>query len=165
MEQVVDEYHALHPDVTVELVPVVSGTDHQVWLTTRLAGGRAPNIVWHHFFWRNTEGIDTWVPLNEYLEGPNPYVAEGQPGSERWADLFPDFVMAQTRAGDDAWYQVSMDWVEAGLFLNNEVLANAGVEPDWNNWADFVADCRTLRDSGVEPFGVFMQISDWSNWM
>ena len=88
IEEIVAEYNEMHADLTVELIDSIpSGTDYRVWLQTRLAGGQAPNIAWQQFADRNREGIDTWVPLNEFLERPNPYVAEGQPGSERWADL------------------------------------------------------------------------------
>jgi ABC-type glycerol-3-phosphate transport system substrate-binding protein len=98
VEALMAEYQELHPDVTVELVPQVpTGTNYVTWLTTRLAAGQAPNIAWQQFYDRNREGSDVWVPLNEYLEQPNPYVPAGQPGSERWGRPLP-----QLRHGADA---------------------------------------------------------------
>ena len=158
------EYMEKKPGVTVELVPnVPTGTNYDVWFSTRLSAGQAPNIAWRQFYDRNREASKVWVPLNEYLNKPNPYVEAGQPGSEKWSDSFPDFVMAQTRAGDGNWYQVSLDWVETGLYYNKEVLQKAGVEANWKDWPSFIASCDKLRSAGVEPMGVFMT-PDWSTY-
>lgn len=164
VEQVMADYMALNPGVTVELVPSVpTGTDYRAWLTTRLAAGNAPNIVWEQFYDRNRERDEFWVPLTDFFEMPNPYVPAGQPGRERWADLFPDYVMAQTRAGDGNWYQVSMDWVETGLYINDGVMEANGLDASWTGWNDFLNDCDTLKAAGVQPVGVFMT-PEWSTY-
>jgi ABC-type glycerol-3-phosphate transport system substrate-binding protein len=164
VEELFAEYMETHPGVTVELVPYISSSDeYRTWLLTRLAAGEAPNITWEQYSDRNNEGADVWVPLTEYFEMPNPYVPEGQPGHDRWGDLFAENVLAQTRSGDGNWYQVSMDWVETGLFYNKELLSQAGVEPDWANWTEFIQDCEVLRSAGIEPVGVFMT-PEWSTY-
>lgn len=164
IEQIAADYMALNPGVTVELVPQVpTGTDYRAWLTTRLAAGQAPNISWEQFYDRNREADEFWVPLTDFLEMPNKYIEAGQPGSERWMDSFPEFVMAQTRAGDGNWYQVSLDWVETGLYINNTVMEQNGLDASWEGWNDFLADCETLRAAGVEPVGVFMT-PEWSTY-
>jgi len=164
VEAVIQDYMALNPGVTVELVPnVPTGTDYRAWLTTRLAAGNAPNIAWEQFYDRNLEGSETWVPLTDYFEMPNPYIPAGMPGSERWADSFPEFVLAQTRAGDGNWYQVSLDWVETGLYINDSVMEASGLDAQWDSWNDFLNDCDTLKAAGVQPVGVFMQPT-WSTY-
>ena len=41
----------------------------------------------------------------------------------------------------------------------------AGVEPDWANWGEFIADMHTIQDTlGVEAFGSFMPGTGWSTW-
>lgn len=164
VEGVIADYQAENPNVEVELIPYVGDSNtYRSWLLTRLAAGEAPNITWEQYSDRNTEGAEVWVDLTDYLEQPNPYVAEGQPGSERWADLFPDYVLAQIRSGDGRWYEVAVDWVETGLFYNKEVFATAGIEPDWANMSEFTADCEALRAAGVDPVGVFIT-PEWSNY-
>lgn len=164
VEQIMQEYMDLNPGVTVELVPQVpTGTDYRAWLTTRLAAGNAPNIVWEQFYDRNREAAEVWVPLGDFLEMPNKYIEAGTPGSERWVDSFPNFVMAQTRAGDGNWYQVSMDWVETGLYINTEVMEANGLDASWDGWNDYLNDCETLRAAGVEPVGIFMT-PEWSTY-
>jgi multiple sugar transport system substrate-binding protein len=166
-ESIAQAYMDEHPGVTIELVPnIPAGQDQETFLAARMAAGESPDIMWQQFYSRNTRADDWWVPLNEFFEMPNPYIEAGTPGSERWGDSFPDFVLGQTRAADGNWYQVSLDWVETGLYYNQELFAEAGIEADWENWSSFVADMRTLEEvTGVDPLGVYMLQSGWSNWV
>lgn len=167
-EALAQEYMDMHPGVTITLVPLIpAGQDAETFLAARMAAGESPDIMWQQFYSRNTRADDWWVPLNDILEMPNPYIAEGTPGSERWADSFPDFVMGQTRAADGNWYQVSLDWVETGLYYNKDLFAQAGVDPaNWTSWGAFVTDMQTLKDTtGVDPMGMYMQQTGWSNWV
>ena len=167
-EALAQEYMDAHPGVTINLVPnIPAGQDQETFLAARMAAGESPDIMWQQFYSRNTRADDWWVPLNDVLEMPNPYIEAGTPGAERWADSFPDYVLGQTRAADGNWYQVSLDWVETGLYYNREMFDAAGVDPaNWNNWSTFVSDMQTLKDTaGVDPLGVFMLQSGWSNWV
>jgi raffinose/stachyose/melibiose transport system substrate-binding protein len=167
-EEIAQEYMALHPGVTINLVPnLPAGQDFETYLAARMAAGESPDIMWQQFYSRNLRADEWWVPLNDVLEMPNPYIEEGTPGRERWADSFPDFVLGQTRAADGNWYQVSLDWVETGLYYNKEMFAEVGVDPaNWTNWSSFINDMRTLKDSlGIDPVGMYMQQSGWSNWV
>jgi hypothetical protein len=62
---------------------------------------------------------------------------------------------------------VSLDWVETGVYYNKELFAQAGVDPaNWTSWSAFVADMQTLKDAtGVDPMGMYMQQTGWSNWV
>jgi ABC-type glycerol-3-phosphate transport system substrate-binding protein len=167
-EEIVADYQALHPGVTIRLVPnLTAGVGFGPWLTARMAAGTAPDIVWEQFFLRNTvqAAQGWWVPLTDFLEMPNPYIEAGVPGSERWSDSLPDFVLGQTRAADGNWYQVSLDWVETALYYNRDLFEQAGVEAGWESWHDFVNDMQNLRETtGADPLGAFMTESGWSNW-
>jgi ABC-type glycerol-3-phosphate transport system substrate-binding protein len=163
-EQIVAEYVALHPGVTIALEPLIGSTDeYRTWLLTRLSAGQAPNITWEQYTDRNNEGSEVWVPLNEYLEMPNPYVPEGQPGSERWIELFPEDVLAKIRAKDGNYYEIVMDWVETGLFYNRSLFEQVGIDAEWNNFSEFIQDCQTIRAAGIEPVGFFVT-PEWSTY-
>jgi ABC-type glycerol-3-phosphate transport system substrate-binding protein len=157
VENVVKQYMANNPGATIQLVPYVGDPNqYRPWLLTRLSAGQAPNITWEQYSDRNTEKDQVWVPLTSYLEQPNPYVPAGQPGSVHWKDEFPDYVLAQIRASDGQWYEISMDWVETGLFYNTALLDKAGVQPNWKTWGDLLNDCQKLKASGVDPVGIFI---------
>lgn len=165
-EEIVQEYIDMHPGVTIELVDNLPADQVETLLTTRMSAGEAPDIIWQQFANRNTRGDDWWVPLNDYFEMANPYIAEGTPGSERWADSFPDFVMRQIQASDGNWYQVALDWVETGVYYNKDLFDQAGVDPStWSNWSTFIDDMNTVRDeTGIDPLGMFIRQQGWSNW-
>ena len=166
-EELVAEYEAAHPDVDIELVPnLPSGQDFETYLSARMAANQSPDIMWQQFNTRNQRGSTWWVPLNDIFDLPNPYIAAGQPGSERWADSFQDYVLNQTRAADSNWYQASLDWVETGLFYNKDIFAAAGVDPaNWKRWGDFVADMKKIKETqNVDALGSFMKQQGWSNW-
>ena len=159
-------YMEMNPNATINLIPdLSSGTSRVTWLASRTAAGETPDIAWDQFSSRNRNMDSWWTALDEYLEMPKPYIPEGIPGHERWIDSFPEFVMNQTNAPDGHWYQDSLDWVETALFYNVAMFEEAGVEADWANWGEFIADMKTLQDTlDVEALGVFHAATDWSNW-
>lgn len=164
VEELFAEYENMNPGVKVELIPYVGGSnEYRAWLLTRLAAGQAPNITWEQYSDRNREADEVWVPLTDYLQMPNRYVPQGQPGSERWIDLFPSYVLSQIQARDGHWYEIAMDWVETGLFYNKEIFAEVGIEADWQSFTEFIQDCEKLRAAGYEPVGVFMT-PEWSTY-
>ncbi len=166
-EGIAQAYMDLHPGVTITLVPdLPSGQDMETFLAARMAADQAPDIAWQQYGTRNVRGEDWWVPLNPYLEMPNPYIAEGIPGHDKWMDSLPDYVWGQTRSGDGNWYQVSLDWVETGLFYNKDLFAQAGIDPgNWTNWTKFIEDMRTLKETtGAEGLGAYVKQQGWSNW-
>ena len=165
MEDLAAQYMEMNPNATINLVPDFPDSGSTAWMTARMAAGEAPDISWDHWFRRNQEADNWWVPLNEYFERPNPYVPEGTPGRERWADSFPDYVLDYTRAPDGNWYQVSLDWVESNIYYNKELFAEAGVEPEWASWGEFIADMHHIQNTlGVDALGTFMAGAGWSNW-
>lgn len=165
MEELQAEYKKLKPDTTVTNIDHMNDVNaYQAWLVTRFTAGDQPDIAWQQFHQRNTEGDELWLPLNEYLEQPNPYVPEGQPGHDRWADLFFPNVQAQIRASDGNWYQINTNWVETGFYTNLDLLSANGVDPSaWKTWGDMIQSCKDLRAKGIEPMGVFMT-PEWSTY-
>ena len=163
-EQLLSSYKEANPDVEVDLIPYMGGSqsDYYAWLTTRIAAGDEPDVGWSHWYDRNARS-ERWLPLNEYLEGPNEYIPAGQPGHDRWMDIFDEGVMAQIRHGNGNWYQLNTNWVETGLYLNEDILTSRGLPVEWNNWSEFVDTCKALRADGIQPLGVFSSVG-WSTY-
>ncbi|MBZ0298208.1 MAG: extracellular solute-binding protein [Anaerolineae bacterium] len=166
MESIAQAYMEMHPGVTINLIAnLPAGTDYNTWLASRIAASEAPDIAWDQYAFRNQQMDNWWVALDDYLNMPNPYIEAGTPGSERWMDSLPDYVINQTRAPDGHLYQVSLDWVETALYYNVDMFKEAGVEPNWANWGAFVADMNKLRDTlGVDPVGLYQAGTGWSSW-
>jgi len=117
VEAVAQDYMDLRPGVSIELLPSREAAYNE-WLGAMMAAGTAPDIAWYQWQDRNNETRDWWAPLNEYLLAPNPYIAEGELGSERWIDTMPDNVTNNMLAGDGNWYEIALDWIEIGLIYN-----------------------------------------------
>lgn len=163
-DNLISGFQEANPDVTVEAIPYMGGsqTDYYAWLTARIAAGDEPDIGWSQWYDRNARS-ERWLPLNEYLEGPNEYIPAGQPGHDRWMDIFDEGVMAQIRAGDGNWYQVNTNWVETGLYLNEDILTSRGLPTEWDNWSSFIDTCKALRADGIQPLGMFSSVG-WSTY-
>lgn len=83
-EELVAEYEAAHPGVEIELVPnLTSGQDFET-SGARMAANESPDIMWQQFATATCVAKTWWTLLNDQFELPNPYVAEGEPGSARW---------------------------------------------------------------------------------
>ncbi len=160
LEIVADKFEQLYPDTSIEFVgvPVV-----REWLVTQLSSGLAPDIlhvnvedVWQdvHKGW--------YIPLDEYLEQPNPFVKEGEPGSEQWWDIFKYQAITRGKSAPDGkMYCISLDMIETGIFYNKDVFEEVGVTlPE--NWSHFIEIQKKLKDAGYIPFlGMMDWMTDW----
>ena len=165
VDTIVKAYMAAHPKVKVTLLPQ-AGTDAPVDMAAQIAAGTLADIVFDQFFNRNQVMDKWWAPLDKYFEMPNPYIAKGTPGSDRWMDSFDKAAMGQVRAPDGHYYQVALDWVETALFYNKAMFKKAGVDPNWKSWGEFVTAMKKVKDAnpGVDPLGAYQAGNTWSNW-
>ncbi|MCD6386634.1 carbohydrate ABC transporter substrate-binding protein, partial [Candidatus Sumerlaeota bacterium] len=146
---VADEYERLHPDVYIEFLTSadVAGGSEGEWIRTRLLGGVAPEIVEINTeaVWQDIEDKKGWwIPLDPYLNKPNPYVA----GNKRWIDLFANQSLTQAkRAPDGKLYCITLDIVETGIFYNKDILEKVGVTLP-RDWQEFLAMQEKLKQAG-----------------
>ena len=87
--EVLDEYTAEHPGVSIEWIRLPSGVSSREWMVAQQTAGTVPHIM-PAAQWIIKEDVDKdwWVVLTDALNQPNPYIAAGEPGSERWIDQF-----------------------------------------------------------------------------
>lgn len=159
-----DQYENLHPDVTIEFVPqiIMEGGSEGEAMRTKLMGGVAPEILS-----LNTEAVwpdieqkkGWWLPLDPYLDQPNPYV----PGNRAWSDLFKNQALTQAkRAPDGLLYCITFDVVETGIFYNQSLFRKHHLAIP-KDWPEFLELQQTFKDAGLIPLAtdrvVFM---DWA---
>jgi len=158
---VADDFERLFPDTRIEFVNVPSG--QREWLVTQLSAEQAPDI-----FQVNVEDIwqdvqkGWYVPLDRWLEQPNPFVAPGAPGSRRWWDLFKYQAISRGKAAPDGkMYCITYDMVETAVFYNKDIFAKLNLhEP--KNWGEFMEIHRSVKDAGYTPMITNgRNISDW----
>jgi raffinose/stachyose/melibiose transport system substrate-binding protein len=159
--ELADEWVQGYPGATVKYQRIVSpGQGEGEWLKTQLIGGIAPEIVSQNaeIAWQDTEK-GWYVPLDEYLDRPNPYVA----GNPRWIDCFANQDLVQSkRAPNGKLYCVSIDIVETGLYYNKTLLRELGITRLPETWAEMLATLSAIDAAGVTPMATDMNLgSDW----
>ncbi len=165
IDDVVAAYEAAHPNVSIQLIAQPITADARRWIVTQLTGGVAPDIIWNQPDWAAEDYRKSWlVPLTDYLDKPNPYVAAGQPGSEKWHDLFMPAIDVW-RAADDNLYVVLGDQVQVGLYYNKDLLAKAGVTEPPRTWEDMMAAAEKVKAIGAFPFAESGNNLDQLTWV
>ncbi len=153
IEVLSNEYMEAHPGSEIEIIRKPSNVADHEWIVTQQAGGTIPHIVWSHSFWIQDE-LDKgwWIALDPYFDQPNPYVASGDPGSERWLDQFYETPTEAKRLQDGKLYTVPIDLVTTFFFYNKDLFTAAGVEPP-TTYGEWITTQQKLQDSGVIPNG------------
>jgi len=169
LQTVIDRFEAKFTDTHIEVVNTPGAREY---LVTQLSAGAAPDIV-------NVNVEDVWVdvqkdwyvPLDEFFESPNPFVAPGQPGSRQWWDMFRYQAISRGKAAPSTKknYCLSLDMVETGIFYNKHLFAELGlkVPQTWEQFIDVLAAVKAAGKSdgprkGIVP--LLMSLSAFNDW-
>lgn len=155
-------YEKLHPGVAIAIEPSLGAV--REYLVTQLSAGKAPDIVMVNVEDVWADAHKGWyVPLDAYLEQPNPYCAPGQPGSTQWWDQFKYQAISRAKtAPDGKMYCITYDMVETGIFYNKNIFRALGLEVP-HTWDDFENVMTTLRAAGYTPIQMLATLYvDWA---
>lgn len=150
LEILAQKFEAANPGVTINLIPaqdVPDNTDQiDAWMTARNAAGTVPEIV--SSIWGLAVQRGWCVPLDQYLNAPNPYV----PGNKHWIDLFYPKIQAGMKFPDGHYYNLPFATQFPGLVVmlaaNQNVLKQAGVGAP-TSWTNEIAVAKALKDKGL----------------
>lgn len=155
------QYEQLHPRVKIEFVPpVATGTNYDIWLQTQILGKTVPEVIWQDRLvtWQHYQK-GWYIPLDEYLDMPNPYVK----GNKRWGDIFfKDFIDGR-RAPDGKLYSLNLDLVVTGIYYNKNIFQRIGASPP-DTWDELMTIAAKIKQLGVYPFAVRFTGDDHSGW-
>jgi raffinose/stachyose/melibiose transport system substrate-binding protein len=165
LREVVRAFEGRFPDTRVE---VLNTPRVREYLVTQLSGGRAPDII-------NVNVEDVWtdihkgwyVPLDRFLEAPNPFVAgkggPSLPGARQWWDMFRYQAISRGKAAPDSRnYCVSFDMIETGIYYNKDIFAELGLEVP-QTWGELIEAGRRIKVSGRTP--LVMHIGAFHDWL
>jgi raffinose/stachyose/melibiose transport system substrate-binding protein len=150
---IIEEYQALNPGAEIELVqPPPGDVSSREYIVTNMTAGTIPHVVYTLTRDQVEEiGKDWWVNLDSYLDKPNHYVEAGEPGSERWLDLFYE-VPFQANRILGSHYTLNYSIVTSMMFYNKDIFAEVGVEIP-TTVAELLAVFQALEDAGHTPYG------------
>lgn len=158
---IADEYTRMHPEITIKFVQqvTISGSQEGEWLKTQLVGGIAPDIISQNAEVSWPDVPKGWyIPLDEFLEKPNPYIE----GNSRWMDSFLNLALVNAkRASDGKLYCLSVDVVETAIYYNKTLFQKLNLElPE--TWNEFIELQQRLLDNGITPMPSAQNLaSDW----
>ena len=123
---VLDDCTAEHPAVEIEWITLPSGVNSRDWMVAQQTAGAVPHIM-PAAQWIINEDVykDCWGVLTNALAEPNPYIAAGEPGSERWLDQFcptPNTMLNIEGNFDNVAYGINTTW----LFYNVDMFEELG---------------------------------------
>lgn len=165
LKRAIDDYEALHPNVRIVLVSS-GGADvmEGEYIKTQIMGGIAADIVQINVeaVWPDVDK-GWWIPLDEYFDRPNPYIPEGEPGSERWWDAFANVALTKAkRAPDGNLYCLVFDLVEIGIFYNREIFRKHNITFP-KTWTEFLELQKNLKEHGYVPMALSVfHAYDWA---
>jgi ABC-type glycerol-3-phosphate transport system substrate-binding protein len=150
-----EQFMSENPDVRIEWIDATgytdSTTDHAAWLTARIAGGDAPDIIWC-LHWVPVQ--NGWaMPIEEYLDQPNPFA----PQYARWRDIFWPRLMQSLVQADGHEYVAPIDteWPNLKYWLVYDVdyFNQQGLQPckTWTEFKELSAALKALG-SGLSPW-------------
>ena len=158
---VADEFEKLYPDTHIDLRVLPR---ERPWMITQQLGEMAPDIMDMNTgdVWQDADK-GWYLPLNEYLEKPNPFIKPGEPGSEKWWDLvkYQDFCRGLVFT-DGKYYVFCFDIIAAAIYYNKNLFDSLGLQKP-HDWEEFIALQKKLKDAGYTPLGlgVSWAVSDW----
>ncbi len=169
LTDVITAFEARFPDTRVEILTVPSVREY---LVTQLSSGHAPDILNV-----NVENVWTdihkgwYVPLDSFLEQPNPFVVERDadaPGSKQWWDMFRYQAISRGKAAPDGLsYCLTFDMVETGIFYNKTLFRQLGLEvpTDWEQFMEAMAIIRQqAREDGNSTVPLLINIDAYNDW-
>jgi raffinose/stachyose/melibiose transport system substrate-binding protein len=152
LQQLTQQYHAAHKNVTVQWLPnnYASITQANAAMESQASGGSAPDIVWEQYGPVTSGALPAGLLQNikSYLEKPNPYV----PGNSSWLSLFTPLTIPYMTSPNGDIDIVLGSNVETGMFYSKAAFARAGITSSPQTWADFLTDLGRLKSVGIMPF-------------
>lgn len=145
-EELIERFEAEETGIEVETV-VLPLSNFRDTLSTQLSAGTAPELV----FRAVPHTPDQVHALDEYLAQPNPYVE----GNEKWLDIFDSrfYGDAQRNVNGDLEF-IPFNLVIAGLFYNEDVFEQAGIEGPIDTYSQLIEACDALSAEGYVPLAM-----------
>ena len=149
MQDVIDEYERLHPEVEVLQMPVTERIYGQ-WLNTQLISGTAPDLAEIGMARMAADEqyiLRFFVPLTELIEKPNPYNHGTPLENLPWRETFADGMRGGYKELLKDYYAAPTCMVTFRLFYNKDLLREAtGSNRPPETFGELSAACEAIRD-------------------
>ena len=158
----IKRFMELHPNVTVVLdkTSPTTGGDYVAslnqWMLPRLAAGTQMDIACNLAGASLFGDSDWFIDLSDMLETPNEYVADGQPGSQRWKDQWPSYLWSSNSIRNTKGQTVAIPYMldcgaPTAYYYNKDIFEELKLEIP-KTWEELFAICEIIEEAGYIPF-------------
>lgn len=153
-DAIADEFADAHPEIgsiTFESLPFA---DYNTTLTTQIAGGNAPDLVWMGDLSKDLIAADALVPLTEALTA-----TEGWDYDDLLESVTAEFTV------DDELFSYPFSNSPFALYVNTDLLTQAGqtLPEDALTW-DAVSSIGAAVNASTGKAGFVIRDFDYSSW-
>jgi multiple sugar transport system substrate-binding protein len=135
-QNLANQFHAQHPNVTVD-VTTINWTDYDTKVKTQLQNQQYPDILQGEFFPQYaTDGL--LMPVSQAVSDPNIGISVFKNG----------FTVAGTQ------YALPFDTSARALFYNKKAFTAAGLTTPPTTWAQLEADAKALKAKGYTGYAL-----------
>lgn len=150
LDKIIEDFTKENPHISVEILkaPTSSQEEYLTWMTTKIASGDAPDITWATDTPQNMVGQGWLLPIDDYLDHPNPYVD----ANAKWLDTFTNAEII-TKFSDGQRYTVPIMQAAGDsttFFYNIDIFEELGLAVP-NTWAEFVSALTKIKEAGYIP--------------
>ncbi len=142
MPQFAKDFHAQHPNITIEF-QAVSADNATTKLTTQVAGGTAPDVAF-----LDASAVEQFASRGA-LVNLDGYIA-GSP-TAKISDYVPGFL--DTAKFNGSIYAMPLDGETTGIFYRTDMFAAAGITDPPATWEDLQADAAKLTNPAAKQYG------------
>lgn len=153
LEVLANEYMELNPDVKIVINKNSLNSDRES-IVSLLSAEEAPHLLYMISPDELSDAHNGWVvDLTEYLEQPNPYCNEDEPGYAKWKDLYNEKELLSTQASDGKFYKVCLEKIPIGILYNKDLFEAAGITEVPDTFGDLLEVQKIINDkTGVIPY-------------
>ena len=148
LQSVIDRYETLNPNIRVKQLAVPERV-YKIWMETKLFGGNAPDIILLRTEAQdNKDLLGYFLPIDRYVEQPNPYNAGSGLDGIPWKDTFFDGLCCSFSYNTNllATYGVPVTILTTRVFYNRDLLSKiAGHKDPPESFSQFLDLCRAVE--------------------
>lgn len=152
LERLVEEWnktHAADYGYYFDVAATSINNDRET-MVPMLNNGTAPEII---FYLQTTIAEDQnkgwFYDLTQTMELPNKYSKEGEDGSVRWRDLYPDDLYRSFFSPNGQMFTVTLEQNPIGILYNKSLFKSAGIENEPTTYKEFMETQDKLHDYAV----------------
>lgn len=150
--RIAEEYVKKNPNVVIEWDRTINYTSKDAWsqyLTTLIASGRAPDIV---YGWNGDMIYKNWyMDLTDEFERPNPYIQ----GNQKWKETMPVYIFSEITDTKGRILGVPVTvfpGTATAYFYNKDIFKKLNMSPP-KSWSDLKECVKKATAAGYVGFG------------